>query len=139
VIRRVFVDTSALYAVLDRSDAQHLDASTIWARLLDALELGVVELVTHGSVVVEATALVQRRLGMEAVRALLDDVVALMDVIWVDAALHERATTALLAAGARHISLVDWTSFETMRSLGIEEAFAFDDDFVQRGFTALAA
>jgi predicted nucleic acid-binding protein len=139
VIRRVFVDTSALYAVLDRSDERHVEASTLWLRLLDALELGTAQLVTHGSILVEVTALVQRRLGMDAVRVLLDDVIALMDVVWVDSDLHERATTALLAAGARQISLVDWTSFETMRRLGIEEAFAFDDDFVQRGFSVLAS
>ncbi len=139
MIHRVFVDTSALYAVLDRSDERNVEASAIWLRLLDALELGTLQLVTHGSILVEVTALVQRRLGMDAVRVLLDDVVALMDVVWIDSDLHERATTALLAAGARQISLVDWTSFETMRRLGVEEAFAFDDDFAQRGFSLLAS
>jgi predicted nucleic acid-binding protein len=139
VIRLVFVDTSALYAVLDAADDNHDAADRIWSRLLDGVELGTTQMVTHGSIVVEATALVQRRLGMPAVRVLLDEVLALMDVAWVDAALHESATTALLAADSRVVSLVDWTSFETMRRLGIEEAFAFDDDFTRRGFRVLAA
>ena len=38
----------------------------------------------------------------------------------------------MLAAGVRDVSLVDWTSFELMRRLGVAEAFAFDDDSLGR-------
>ena len=37
----------------------------------------------------------------------------------------------------RDVSLVDWTSFEVMRRLGIEQAFAFNDDFAAQGFGVL--
>jgi len=89
--------------------------------------------------VVETSALVQRRLGMDAVRALADEVLPALDVLPVDDALQAVATAALLAAGLREVSLVDWTSFELMRRLGLAQAFAFDDDFARQGFATLPA
>ena len=61
-----------------------------------------------------------------------------MTVVWVDADLLGRATTALLAASRRSVSLVDWTSFTVMRERAIELAFAFDDDFTEQGFRTYA-
>lgn len=62
-----------------------------------------------------------------------------VEVWWVDETLHGAATAALLASGARALSLVDWVSFELMRRLGLSEAFAFDDDFEEQGFALLPA
>lgn len=131
----VFVDTSALYAVLDADDARHGAAARSWTRLLDGIADGRSVGLTHGSVIVEASALVQRRLGMRAVRALLDRLVPPLTIHWIDAELHARAVSALLAADRRDVSLVDWTSFELMRARGVSAAFAYDDDFAAQGFT----
>ncbi len=127
-----FVDTSALYAVLDRDDANHASAAAMFSTLLDRDTL-----VTHSYVVVETSALVQRRLGTEALRALHDDVLPALELSFVDESLHGAAVSAMLASGKRGVSLVDWASFELMRRLGVREAFAFDDDFVQQGFSLL--
>ena len=135
----IFVDTSALYAALDATDEHGQTATLIWARLLNDVEVGTIELLTHSSVIVESVALVQRRLGMAATRVFLDEFVRSMTVVWVDAELHARATTALLAANRRDVSLVDWTSFEVMRERTMDVAFAFDDDFARQGFTLLVA
>jgi predicted nucleic acid-binding protein len=51
--------------------------------------------------------------------------------------LHDRAIAALLTAGARDLSLVDCVSFEVMRLLGLDTAFAFDAHFAQQGFRSL--
>ena len=130
----VFIDTSAIYAVLDRDDVNHARAGESYVSLLDQASL-----LTHAYVVVEATALVQRRLGVEAVRLLVDDILPAVELTLVDEALHRAAVGAMLAAGDRDVSLVDWTSFELMRRRGVTEAFAFDDDFAKQGFGVLPA
>jgi predicted nucleic acid-binding protein len=126
----VFVDTSALYALLDASDAQHSQARAAWAGLAERRE----RLVTSNYVLVEAMALIGRRLGLEALRAFDSQFVPLLSVVWVDEALHRRAVAALLVAGLRDLSLVDCASFEIMRETSIDRAFAFDAHFQQQGF-----
>ncbi len=135
----MFVDTSALYALLDVDDPRHDEAALIWFGLLDDLRAGRVRCRTHSSVVTEASALVQRRLGIEALRDLHHATLPLIDITWIDAELHARAVAALLAAGRRDVSLVDWTSFELMGADAIRLAFAFDDDFAEQGFELLSS
>ena len=130
----VFVDTSALYAIHDTDDARHRDAASDWSRLLDAVAEGDAAARTHSGVIVETSALVQRRLGIEALRALHNLTLPVLDVTWIDAATHDRAVGALLGAARREVSLVDWTSFEVMRAQHIEHALAYDDDFAEQGF-----
>lgn len=126
----VFVDTSALYALLSRTDENHRPAAAAFPGLRRRGSL-----ITHNYVVVEAAALVHRRLGGAAVRALLDELLAPIEVLWVDPGLHAVAQAAFLAGARRRgISLVDRVSFETMRRHGIGSAFAFDPDFASEGF-----
>lgn len=132
----VFVDTSALLAVLDADDSHHSEAARTWQVLVDRATVERTAMLTHSGVVTETVALVQRRLGMKATDELLTHIVPILEVVWVDAVLHHTAATALLAAGHRHVSLVDWTSFVLMREHGIDEAFAFNDDFARHGFAA---
>ena len=129
-----FVDTSALFAVLDADDANHASAGRIWRNLLDERE----EMVCSNYILIESFALFQRRLGLEAVRTFRSDVVGVLQVRWVDEALHAAGVAALLTAGRRQLSLVDCVSFELMRRLALTSAFAFDDDFADQGFACLA-
>lgn len=102
--------------------------------MLEGMRSGEFSGVTHYGVVLESSALVQRRLGMEAIRELHDGLLCTLRLEWVDETLHTRAVTAMLAAGHRRVSLVDWTSFELMKVKGIRHALAFDSDFDDRGF-----
>ncbi len=90
-------------------------------------------LLTHSYVLVETTALVQRRAGLEVVATLRDALMPALTVTWVDADLHRAALEATLA-GSRRVSLVDHTSFEVMRRRNLRRAFAFDDHFAWEGF-----
>ena len=123
-----FVDTSALYALLDRDDEAHPAALEQATRLQDE------RLLTSSYVLVESAALVKARLGSQAVRDLLGKVVPGIDVVWIDQQTHTAAQSAFLAAVTRRASLVDWVSFEVMRRRGLTSAFAFDRDFRTQGF-----
>lgn len=125
-----FVDTSAIYAILDRNDANHEAAKSCWFALIDADS----PLFTTNYIVVECCALAQSRLGLDAVRAIQEELLPVMEVVWVDEAAHALAMTALLAAQRRKLSLVDCLSFAAMRRKGSQVAFAFDQHFVEERF-----
>lgn len=125
-----FVDTSAVMAVLDAGDKYHALATRAWNELV-ASEA---DLVSTNYIIVEAFALIQHRLGMAAIRAFQEDLVPVLKIEWLDAQRHASSVAAMLIAGRRQLSLVDCSSFETMRSLGISEAFTLDGHFAEQGF-----
>lgn len=129
----VFVDTSALIAFLDADQPRHEEVIDAWERTA----FGEQPLFTSNYVLVESFALVQRRLGLEALRALADVLVPMLRPLWVDEQLHAAAVAALFTAGRRRLSLVDCTSFELMRRHGLTQALALDDDFPRQGFRLL--
>lgn len=129
----VFVDTSAILALLDRRDANHPAAERLWQALVDRGEI----LSTTNYVLLESFALVQRRLGLAAARDLADALVPMFSIKWVDEDSHRAGLAAVLAAEQKRLSLVDCVSFEAMRELGAEQAFAFDRHFAEQGFTCV--
>jgi uncharacterized protein len=128
----VFVDTSALLAVLHVGDDDHTRGARVFRGLLESNE----NLVTTNYVLVETTALLQHRFGLAAVRGFQDDVVPVLGVVWVDAEFHAEGTAALATAGRRELSLVDCVSFASMRRQGITRAFHFDRHFREQGFAS---
>ena len=129
----VFVDTSALVAFLDADQPRHADTVEALNRAIDDHDT----LVTSNYVLVEVFALVQRRLGIDALRALAGDLLPLMEPLWVDQDVHAAATAALFTSGRRRLSLIDCTSFELMRRHGITHALSLDADFARQGFRLL--
>jgi predicted nucleic acid-binding protein len=125
----VFVDTSAIYAIVDGDDEMHEVAAQTLRFLVNGERL-----VTHNYVILEAIALTQRRLGLDAVRDLNDRLVPLIDIRWIDPEEHRAAAEAMLAAGRKRVSLVDWASFTLMRRQRVDVAFTFDRDFAIQGF-----
>ena len=126
-----FVDTSAFFAVLDADDLNHGSAKAEWESLLaDSRTI----LVTTSYVLVETLALLQHRLGLEAVRVFDEDIYPLLRVDWVDADRHRSGMSGILGALRRSLSLVDCVSFDTMRGLGVRAAFTFDPHFAEQGF-----
>jgi predicted nucleic acid-binding protein len=127
----VFADTSGLLALLNAKD-QNSDRA---ARAFAALRAKQAPLVTTSFVLVETYALVGRRLGVDAVRRFRADFAPLLDVVWVDEALHDAGLDVLLDRRRRLLSLVDAVSFVTMRQRGLTDAFAYDPHFEQEGFS----
>ena len=127
---KIFIDTSAFYALMDSSDQYHHQAGKFWHALLDK---GIL-LKTSNYITVETVALLQNRLGFEAADLWYRDVLGVVDVLWIEESAHQMAYELWLSLGRRKLSLVDCVSFITMRSHKIETIFGFDRHFEEQGF-----
>jgi predicted nucleic acid-binding protein len=128
-----FVDTSALYALLDANDENHSAALRIWKRLLSERAA----LLTHNYVLVETGALAQRRLGPAAQRALFEDIQPILRIEWITESRHRRAVDMVLAAARKKLSLVDCASFVLIHEMGADQVFCFDRHFREYGFQTI--
>lgn len=127
----IVVDTSAFFALLDRRDANHAAAVEYWTNTDDD------DLVTHAYVVVETVALVRSRLGVEAVRALIDRLLPATRVEMVDRSLHDESLSEHRRIGGG-TSFVDRVTLDFAARGGIGRAFAFDADLVTAGLRSTA-
>jgi predicted nucleic acid-binding protein len=132
-IENVFVDTSAFYALMDRSDRYHEKANRLWSSLLDEE----VFLKTSNYIIIETLALLQSRLGFEAANLYSSAILALVDVLWVKEMRHNLAFELWLSLGRGRVSLVDCVSFIEMRHNQLEHVFGFDKHFEDQGFRLL--
>jgi predicted nucleic acid-binding protein len=129
----IFVDTAAFLAVLNANDRFHPLARQTWGEILSADHF----LLSSNYILLETTALLQHRFGVEAVRLFESDILPVVEITWVDKAIHKQAMSALLAANLRNLSLVDCTSFEIMRETGLDTVFTFDTHFHEQGFKVI--
>ena len=132
-IENVFVDTSAFYALMDRSDSYHEKAKQLWTFLLDEESY----FKTTNYIIIETLALLQNRLGFEAAHLYSSDILELADILWIDEARHSMAFELWLSLGRKSLSLVDCVSFITMRHYKLENVFGFDRHFAEQGFKIL--
>ena len=128
-----FIDTSAFLAILNANDRFHPKARETWSELLNSEAT----LFTSNYILLETSALLQHRFGIDALRLFEGDLLPVFEIYWVDQPIHEHGMSALLAANRRDLSLVDCTSFEIMRQRGLKKVFTFDPHFREQGFDLL--
>ena len=126
----LFIDTSAFLAVLNADDINHAKAKKKWESIITEKY----SLICSNYILLETTVLIQRRFGIQALRAFQENVHPLLNVQWINENIHQIAISMLLTADRRHLSIVDCTSFEIMRKQGIEKVFCFDKHFKEQGF-----
>jgi uncharacterized protein len=129
----VFADTAALFALLDSEERDHAAAASAWREFLASDTT----LVTTNYILIEAAAVIQRRLGLAALRAFHDEIAPELQVVWVDEDLHRSGIEAVLIAARRDLSMVDCVSFRVMRKREIAVAFTLDSHFREQGFTVI--
>ncbi len=122
----VFVDTSAWYALLDESDADHASAVKFKESLTHSL-------ITTNYVADETITLTKNRLSygvaVEIGEKLWNESIAtLVRVTSLD---ERKAWEIFVKHKDKGFSFTDCTSFAVMERLGIIEAFAFDEHFEQ--------
>ncbi len=125
---KIFVDTSAWYAFIDKNDQDH-PAAMNKVKVLDR------SLLTSNYVLDEILTLLKTRLGPSIAisfgQKLWDqEVSALVRITEEDEA---RAWGIFRQYRDKGFSFTDCTSFALMERLDIDTVFAFDDHFVQYG------
>lgn len=124
----IIVDTSGFYALVVANDRFHQQARAVFASLI----AGRSRLTTTSYILSETAALIQRRIGMEALQELSRSYLLNVEVHWIDQSIHEEAWRRMMDRGSREISLVDWSTIVTAQRIGAT-IFAFDSDFANEG------
>jgi predicted nucleic acid-binding protein len=132
-VTRILVDTSALLALLDADDPRQDSVRATFVEHPDD------DLVTHGYVVAESIAVARRRLGIDGVIALLDDVLPAIGLLHVDPDTHATAQARYRASLPSGVSFVDQVSFVVLEREGIDTALVLDSDFARPGLTVIPA
>lgn len=131
----VFVDTSGLYALVNRQDAHHTAARDTVASVVR----GGRRLVVTEYVVSETVTLARVRGGAHVAVRVLDlvDQSAGIRIEWIGASRFD-AVKAFARRHADHdYSFVDCASFVVMRELKLSEALTTDGHFKEAGFEPL--
>lgn len=134
-MKSVFVDTSAFVALRNASEAEHESARAALRRLIAEGAA----LFTSNYVFAETYTALMVRVGRdEAIewgRRFLKG--GAIDLVHLDRPTEERAWEILEQHDDKRWSYVDATSFALVERDGVDEAFAFDVHFVQRGLRVL--
>jgi len=133
--RRVFVDTSAYFAVANRRDTHHTAAQAALSQLIAEHR----PLFTTNFILAETHALLLTKVNRDvAARVLFEiDKSQMTTIIRVSAADEARARDIIQQYQDKNFSLTDAASFAVMERLGISQAFTFDGNFSQYGYTVI--
>ncbi len=131
-MERLFVDTSAWYAFINRRDPAHKAVAKV-------LQQYTGRLVTSNFVLDETLSLCLYRMGHDVATAagnVLMDPQA-VDLVRITSKDEQLAWQLFCARSDQRFSFTDCTSFVLMRRLRIDTALALDGDFRSEGFTVI--
>lgn len=131
-VSEVFLDTSILYALIDRRDTHHAAADTAVTRLVRAHRL----LVTTDYVVTEAANLANARSGHYVAERILDliDQSSGIRLEWIGSLRFDAAKAFFRRHRDHRYSFTDCTSFVVMKELNLLDALTTDSHFREAGF-----
>lgn len=128
----LFVDTSAWYALNDRSD-QYRDAAL---ERMSRISAGQVGLITSDYILDESLTLISARTDRRTAIAFGDLLLksSTIQLVTITKELRQSAFDLFKKYADKNLSFTDCTSFALMKQLKLKTAFTFDDHFRQVGF-----
>jgi predicted nucleic acid-binding protein len=133
-IEKIYIDTSAFYALIDRSDTCHKAAKALWPSLLKNR----INLVTSSYVVSETMTILQKRLGQEAACLWHKAVLGVVDIQWVDRSLHTLGYELWQSLGRLGFSLIDCVGHILMNQHQVTRAFCFKAHYAHQGIVLVS-
>jgi predicted nucleic acid-binding protein len=127
----IFADTSALLAVLDRSDALHRKAAEWFREHIASSSLHTTDFVMD-EVLTRLSSLRGPEPALRFAGSFMDD--PRVTVVFVDRALFQAGVKEMRRYRDQSLSFTDCISFAVMRALGLRDAFSLDADFTRCGF-----
>ncbi|GEA16610.1 twitching motility protein PilT [Moorella sp. E308F] len=125
------VDTSAVYALIDRSDDLHEKAKNLFKKLSEKD----VDLILTNFILAETHALILSRIGHELAREWVKNLVWKIERVKEED--EKRAREIIIAYKDKSFSYTDATTFAVMERLKLNVALAFDNHFTQFGWQCL--
>ncbi|MBK7250086.1 MAG: PIN domain-containing protein [Gammaproteobacteria bacterium] len=131
-MQRVFVDTSAWFAFVNRADREHQAVASVLSSFRGRL-------VTSNAVFGETVTLCLHRLGHETARAVGETLRGSrqVDLVCLEPDDEAEAWRLFCRPAEKLCSFTDCSSFALMRRLRLETAVALDEGFAHEGFTCL--
>ena len=133
----VFIDASAFYALLNKSDRFHKEALLISKTLAKIKEV----LITSNYTLAETYTVVRSKLGYKTASAFIAEIQkGEIQVIWIDEETNNRGLEIFLEKKEpKDLSFFDCIDLALMERFGIEKAFSFDRHFKVLGIPLLKA
>lgn len=134
--KRVFVDTSAWVALLNKSDQYFQNAIKVYSDLAD------VKLFVSNFVVGETYTWLRNKVSYKTAYSFLKSTykkseLSQAEIIYADSSLEQSALHLLERYKDHRISFTDALSFSVMDKLKISDAFAYDSHFLIAGFNVI--
>lgn len=123
-MKRIFVDTGAWYAIVDKKDPDHKQAEAF-------LRNNKSPIVTTNFIFDETVTLLRSRLGWDVAKGFGQNLKnsSLVSMVAVKDEDEERAWQIFLKYKDQDFSFTDCTSFAVMERLKLDTAFSFDSHF----------
>ena len=133
--RDVFVDTSGLYALVDRNDGHHSTAREVVETVVRAAR----KLILTDYIIAETVNLAVARRGTHVGLRVLDLIEQSVGIRIerVDASRFDAAKAYVRKYADHHYSFTDCSSFVVMRELRLRQALTTDGHFHEAGYEAL--
>ncbi len=131
-MKRVFVDTSAFVAFIDKRDPKHGEALVAFSLVQERN----IELVTTDFILDETITMVLSRAGHQKAVEVGEHILTskALTLIWLDTNLKMKAWEYFKRYRDKRYSFTDCTSFVLMKEMRLRHYIAFDEHFKQAGF-----